>query len=162
MSDLLTWLTLVSLTASGIIGGTFFIFSTTIMRSLAARPANEAIETMNEINTVIVRTLFIAVFLGNAAASAVLMVAGLLDADRPGSWLMIGGAAAYLLGSFLVTIVFNVPRNNALAAISAKDPDVATPVWNAYLTEWTRWNHVRTVACILSTVLLAGSLVYID
>lgn len=160
MANLITALILLSLTASGIVGGIFFAFSTTIMPAFDARPENESMELMKEINTVIVRTLFIALFVGNAAASVVLIVFGLLSLEVPGTLYYIIGAAVYLFGSFLVTIVFNVPRNNALAAaVSGDEPIAAKAVWAVYRREWTFWNSVRTLASILSTILLAAALV---
>ena len=130
------------------------------MPVLGARTATESIAVMNKINEVIVRTSFIAIFLGNAFASLVLIGIGIFDFRRPGSWLVIAGAAAYLIGSFAVTMIFNVPRNNALAAVPVDEPDARDAAWNKYLLEWTTWNHVRTVACILSTLLLTVSLLY--
>ncbi len=159
MANFLIAFTVFSLIASGVVGGIFFIFSTTIMPVLANRPAADAIATMNKINEVIVRSSFIAVFLGNALVTLLLVVAGVVFLQRPGSWLMFSGAACYLIGSFVVTIAFNVPRNNALAAVSDADPSSAS-VWDSFLREWTWWNHVRTVACLLSALLLAVSLIY--
>ena len=59
-----------------------------------------------------------------------------------------------MIGSFLLTIVFNVPLNNAL---DAADATTATgqEFWQNYLTNWTFWNHIRTVASILSTAAYA-------
>lgn len=159
MRNLMSALILVSLVMSGVVGGVFFIFSTTIMRSLSARPAEEAVATMNEINRVIVRTPFIALFLGNALISIFLIWLGLFDNAVPDRWLVVSGAASYLVGGFLVTIIFNVPRNNALAAAEPRDPVAAEQIWQTYLREWTFWNHVRTFACIASMILLAFSLV---
>lgn len=159
MNNFLAALIIVSLTASGIIGGVFFIFSTTIMRSLAARPNEEAIGIMNEINAVIVRTNFVAIFLGNVALSLVVIGFAIFGSSFTGRWFAVFGAAFYLVGGFLVTIVFNVPRNNALAAVEPGDPIAANLVWQAYLHEWTFWNHIRTFACIASAMFLAFSLV---
>jgi len=50
----------------------------------------------------------------------------------------------YFLGTFLVTIVFNVPRNNALAAVAATSSEGAA-LWADYLTAWTKWNHLRAI-----------------
>ena len=160
MSTFLTVLTVFALTASGIVGGVFFIFSTTITPVLATRPAGESVALMNRINDVIVRTSFIAIFVSNALASLVLIGVGIYDPGLPGASFSIAGAAVYLVGSFAVTMFLNVPRNNALAAVSTDDQSGGEAVWNRYLREWTRWNHVRTVACILSTVMLAASLLY--
>ncbi len=159
MTNFLAALLIVSLTASGIIGGVFFIFSTTIMRSLAARPTDEAIGIMNEINAVIVRTNFMAVFLGNVILSLVVIGFSVFGNSFSGRWFAVSGAVFYLIGGFLVTIIFNVPRNNALAAAVPDDPIAANLVWQDYLREWTFWNHVRTFACIASAMFLAFSLV---
>jgi len=61
------------------------------------------------------------------------------------------------VGGFLVTMVFNVPRNNALAAV---DPASAAGarLWQEYVTGWTAWNHVRAAACLAAAALLTIAL----
>jgi uncharacterized membrane protein len=44
-------------------------------------------------------------------------------------------------------MVFNVPRNNALAALDPASAEAA-PHWRDYVASWTHWNHVRTVAAL--------------
>jgi uncharacterized membrane protein len=56
-----------------------------------------------------------------------------------------------------VTILFNVPRNNALAAIAPDDPQSAG-AWLKYVKEWTAWNHVRTIAALAALAALIGAL----
>lgn len=63
----------------------------------------------------------------------------------------------YLVGSFLVTIVFNVPRNNALAAVDQSSAQ-GTTLWASYLTVWTAWNHVRTAAALTAAAALSLAL----
>ena len=53
-------------------------------------------------------------------------------------------------------MVRNVPLNNALAAANSLD---GPEIWNAYLRDWVKWNHVRTVACTLACTLLVAALV---
>jgi uncharacterized membrane protein len=53
---------------------------------------------------------------------------------------------------FVVTMIFNVPLNNALAAVDPSSPEAA-PVWARFLKEWTFWNHVRTLACTAATIM---------
>jgi uncharacterized membrane protein len=48
-----------------------------------------------------------------------------------------------------VTIVFNVPLNNALAVVD-RDAGDAGWIWARYRRQWLAWNHVRTVAGILA------------
>ena len=64
----------------------------------------------------------------------------------------------YLGGVVLVTIAFNVPRNDALAAVDADSADGALR-WARYVPGWTAWNTVRTVAALASAAALTIALV---
>jgi uncharacterized membrane protein len=44
-------------------------------------------------------------------------------------------------------MVFNVPLNNALAVVDPASADAAS-LWSRYVSSWTAWNHVRTVAAL--------------
>jgi uncharacterized membrane protein len=70
---------------------------------------------------------------------------------------LIGGAVFYLAGTFLVTILGNVPLNNRLAAVPASDA-ASRATWQHYLSRWTMWNHVRTAAGALSALLYTVAL----
>jgi uncharacterized membrane protein len=126
-----------------LVGGIFFAFSNFVMRALFRVPGGMA--AMQAINVTVLNPLFLALFFGTAAACAVLVLL------RPASALVIAGAALYLLGTFGVTIVFNVPRNKALARLDAADSVAA---WRRYVQEWTWWNHVRTLAAVAAAALL--------
>jgi uncharacterized membrane protein len=106
---------------------------------------------------VIVNPWFMTAFLGTAVVCAYVAVAAAIRFDGAGSVLLIGGGAAYVLGSFVLTMVFNVPRNDALAALPPDTPEAAR-YWTVSLEEWTFWNHVRTVASAGATAALAGAL----
>jgi uncharacterized membrane protein len=56
-----------------------------------------------------------------------------------------------------VTMAFNVPRNNALAAVDPASPE-GVRVWAGYLPGWTAWNHVRTVAALAAAASLTLAL----
>ena len=145
MEKLFFVLTLLAALGSGLIAGVFFIFSTTIMRAFGRLPASEGIAAMNMINVVIINPMFLGVFLGTGVLCAVLAVTSLLGWQRPGSGWLLAGCLLYLVGSILVTMIFNVPLNNALAAAT---PENASAVWQNYLSNWTLWNHVRTLASL--------------
>jgi uncharacterized membrane protein len=70
-------------------------------------------------------------------------------------WL--AGSVLYFVGTFLVTMLFNVPRNNALAVVAPTSPEAAR-LWVSYLSTWTAWNHVRTVAALAAAVLFTIAL----
>jgi uncharacterized membrane protein len=136
-----------------LMAGLFFAFSVAVMRGLARLPAAEGIAAMNAINIAIVNPLFLLVFLGTAAGCILVSILSVLRWSNPGSAYLLFGCAAYLIGSILVTAVFNIPRNNALAQVAATDPNAAA-LWADYLSTWTMWNHVRSVATLVATALL--------
>jgi uncharacterized membrane protein len=153
MSKLLLTLILLSALGCGLIGGVFFAFSTFVMRALAALPSPQGIAAMKSINTAVLNPMFLGVFLGTAVGCVILIVPALLNWQRPGSACMLVGSASYLLGTFLVTAVFNVPRNDALATLDPASAESAR-LWAEYVTSWTVWNHVRTIAAIAAAILL--------
>ena len=63
----------------------------------------------------------------------------------------------YVVGTFLVTGLGNVPLNNQLAAVSAADPG-AVPVWEHYLDRWTMLNTIRTIAAIAAVTMFTVGL----
>jgi uncharacterized membrane protein len=54
-------------------------------------------------------------------------------------------------------MVFNVPLNDALAKVEPSSAEGAS-LWTRYLTDWTIWNHVRTVAALAAATLLTIAL----
>ena len=147
MDHFLFALTLLAALGCGLIAGVFFAFSSFVMKALARLPASAGIAAMQSINIVVLRSVFMAVFLGTAAVCVVASVYSLFRLQEPGVVYMLIGSALYLVGSFLVTIIFNVPRNEALAKLAPTDPNSAN-FWSGYVASWTAWNHVRTVAAL--------------
>ncbi len=150
---ILPLLTLLTALGCGLMAGVFFAFSTFVMKALARIPQGEGISAMQSINRTVINFWFMLVFLGTAAASAYLVVMAALRWEHPGSAYLLAGGLLYFLGTFLVTMVFNVPRNNELARLGRADPRGAT-VWPAYVSTWTAWNHVRTLAALAAAVIL--------
>ena len=112
---------------------------------------------MQSINTVVINPLFLTVFLGTAAACLLLIVSSLLRWHEPGAAYLLVGSLLYLAGTILVTIICNVPRNDALAAVDPSTADAAR-LWADYITSWTAWNHVRTAAALAAAAALTIAL----
>jgi uncharacterized membrane protein len=142
---------------SGMMGGLFFAFSNFVMEALRRRPAAEGIGAMQAINITVLNPWFMSVFFGTALLCVLAILVVLFQWDAPGAILMLLGALLYLAGCILVTMRCNVPLNNRLAKLAPADPASAA-VWSAYLRDWTRWNHVRTVACIAAAALFIVAL----
>ena len=151
IEHLLFALTLVSALGCGLMAGVFFAFSAFVMNALARLPPAQGIAAMQSINVAAIHPLFMAAFLGTAVACALLAVSSLLRWYKPGASYLLAGSLLYLAGAFLVTVVFNVPRNEALAAVDPASADGARR-WAGYIVSWTAWNHVRTAAALVAAV----------
>jgi len=137
----------------GLNAGVFFAFSSFVMRALARLPPPQGIAAMNSINLLAVTPVFMTALFGTGAACLVLAISALVASPGPGAGYLLIGAAVYLVGTILVTIVFNVPRNNALAAVNPAGADGAR-AWTEFVAGWTAWNHVRTAAALAAAALL--------
>lgn len=140
-------LTLVSALGCGLVGGVFFAFSAFAMKALSRLPPAEGMAAMQSINIAVINPWFMVAFLGTGATSLLALIAGARRWHEPGAVYLFAGGVLYIVGSILVTLVFNVPRNNALASLARTDPNAAG-LWAGYVTGWTAWNHVRTIASI--------------
>jgi uncharacterized membrane protein len=156
MGSLLPILTFLTALGSGLMAGFFFSFSACVMGALGRIQPTAGIAAMQSINIVVLNPLFLGTFFGTAILSVVLAILALVGWSEPGADYLLAGSLLYFVGTFLVTIMFNVPLNNRLAAVK---PDGAEgkAVWTHYLSVWTAWNHVRTVASVaaLMTFILA-------
>lgn len=147
IDKLLPYLTFFAVLGSGLVAGVFFAFSAFVMKALAQLPSEQGMRAMQSINVVVLNRLFLTVFMGTALVCLVLLVLSIMNWRDPKSVYLLFGCLFYLLGSFLVTSVFNVPLNDSLASLDVKDT-VSVSIWKEYVSQWTAWNHVRTVASI--------------
>ena len=141
----------------GLMAGVYFAFSAFIMTSLARIAPAAGIAAMNAINVEIVRSLFMPLFMGTTLAAALLAGRAVFRWSEPGSAVLLAGGVLYVAGMFIVTAAFNVPLNDALAAV---DPSSAegTALWTTYLRDWTLWNHVRTLASLTASLLFVAAI----
>lgn len=150
----LLWFATVSV---GIMAGIYFAFSVFVMQSLDALDRPAGMMAMQSINRIIQKSLFLPLFFLSSLACLLIAVMGVMHWGGPGVWQMITGGMLYVMGMLIVTIVGNVPLNNALEATAVDGPEAET-MWRHYMRRWLPWNHVRTVSCTASLILLIGAL----
>lgn len=127
------------------------------MSALSNLKPSYGIQTMQSINRVILNPLFFIVFMGTAITCLIIAVSVIWNSGQPANFYLLSGSLFYLLGSILVTIVRNVPMNNALDKAEPESVEAAN-LWDEYLKRWTAWNHVRTIACVLAAILFTIAL----
>jgi uncharacterized membrane protein len=136
-----------------LMGGLFFAFSSFVMTALRRIPPEKGITAMQSINAAVFNPWFFAAFFGTPIACVLVAVLALTGWHEPGATYALIGSVLYVVGTFLVTMLFNVPLNNALAA-EAPDTTEGAALWTRYVRLWTTWNHVRTVAALVAASLL--------
>lgn len=144
------WMFLTALASAlgcGLVAGAFFAFSTFIMAALERLPPAQGIAVMKSINVTVINVWFMGALFGTAALCLAAAVMAVRNWGEPGSVFLLTGALLYLVFTILVTVAFNVPLNDRLAAMD-QDSAAGATLWIAYVTNWTRWNHVRTFGAV--------------
>ncbi len=147
--------------AYALVGGVFLAFSDFIMRSLSLTGGVGGVDAMQVINREVFRWVFMALFLGMAAVSLVISGYAAISLSGPAGTLILLSGLVYLFGCFGVTVLFNVPMNEALAGMDLAAEATQSYWTGTYLPRWTFWNSVRTIACGLSAMLLLTGLMWL-
>ena len=79
---------------------------------------------MQAINITVITPLFMLALFGTGMACLFLAGYALLGAARADRMYLLTGSTMYFISNIVVTIVFNVPKNNALAAANPAAPKV--------------------------------------
>ena len=147
-------LILLATVGSAVSGGIFFAFSTFVMQALAKQPTPQGIATMQSINITVINPWFMAAFFAPAVAGILLSISLLFQWQPTIAAYLLTASLLYLIGTIGVTVVGNIPLNDALAVVIPNSVK-ASNLWSKYLTDWTFWNHVRTTAAVFAAILFA-------
>jgi uncharacterized membrane protein len=157
LENLLPGATFIAALGAALVAGIFFAFSNFVMGALGRIAPEAGISAMQSINVVVLNPVFLGLFMGTAALSFLLAVGAFLRWSEPGAVCLLAGSVLYLAGCFLVTIMGNVPLNDSLAAVNASS-DEGQGVWAHYLSAWTWWNTVRTIASLAASAAFIAAL----
>lgn len=151
-------LVLLACVGAGTVGGVFFAFSSFVMKALSDLPTAQGVAAMQRINVVVLNPAFLTLFMGTTVLGAACVAVAFFPWSASRSPLLISAGLLYVVGSFVVTVRFNVPMNNRLERL-ATDSAEAADYWPQYVHQWGRWNHVRALAsaasCVCSALALA-------
>jgi len=144
-------LKIVTAVGCGLVAGVFFGFSTFVMNALGRLQPPQGIAAMQSINITAINPLFMTAIFGTGAVCLFWTVFSLLNWHEASSAYLLAGSLLYLYGTVIVTILVNVPLNDALATVDPASAEGAN-LWIKYLAEWTLWNHARTIAPLVSAI----------
>lgn len=155
MNEYLPLIVAIAILGSGVVTGLLFAFSNFVMRALEDLPPEQGMFAMQRINETIINPIFLTFFMGTPVLCLIIGVVSVLNLGACVNAYFFAGAVVYLLGPFGITVLFNVPLNNTLAATALTE---SAEAWPKYRKKWQRWNHIRTYMGMLSVILLAMGL----
>ncbi|WP_209860145.1 anthrone oxygenase family protein [Chitinophaga sp. OAE865] len=141
---------------TALMAGLFYAFAVSVNIAFAKLPDAAYITATQAINVAIVNPAFLVSFLG---APVLLIWAAWLHA-RPvftrRSRYILAAAVIFVIGTFGVTVLANIPLNDQLAAFSTEGASTAElhHMREAFAIPWNNWHLVRTMAGIVALVLL--------
>jgi len=135
---------------SGLMAGLFFVFSNTVMSALGRLEPRSGIAAMQSVNRVILNPLFLLTFIGTAGLAVAAGASALTSSGKSRSAVVLGGALLYVVGTFFVTALANVPMNKALENLDPESTE-SLRYWSLYRSRWTKWNHVRAAASLAAS-----------
>lgn len=142
---------------TGLIAGLFYSYSCSVNLGLGRLDDKDYLGAMQSINAAILNPAFFVGFMGTLILLPA--VAGSIYASNGASlsfWLLLAAGLLYIAGAFGITLLGNVPLNEALASFRI---DTATAAElaaqrNRFEVPWNRLHTIRTIASIAS---FAGS-----
>lgn len=142
MNTLSHSISLTTLVLFGLMGGFFYAFSVCVMGGLNRIAPDSAIMAMQSINVVVRNPMFFFTFFCTPLISLAAALSFMANGQRPVGLFFAWSALIYVIVVIIVTMVVNVPMNEALALVDPAAPDNAE-TWKTYSERWTFWNTVR-------------------
>ena len=155
MSVVRVALFVLALLAGALSAGFFYTFSILIMPALATADAGTAILAMQKINLSVRTPLFAFAFFGAPALALLTAAAAGMAGHRRAAWLALASGLLQVGAVFAVTMLVNVPLNDALAPVASGPTAAAT--WAGYDARWTPWNHARALGAAVSFLFLLAA-----
>lgn len=158
MNDGLQLATLVAALGCGVTAGAFFAFSVFVMKALDHLPPSQGAAAMQSINVEAPTPLFMLALFGSGAMCVGLAISSFFRWGETGAIYHLTGSVIYVIGTVLLTAVYHIPRNDALAALDPNTAEAAS-YWKTYVSDWTLWNHGRTATSLAAAALFTVALI---
>lgn len=148
-----------SVVTTGLVSGLFYGWSVSVIPGTRRIAADSYVEAMQQINRAIINPGFIVPFLGVPAVLGAAAYLQLRGGDQRRAGLLAGAAATYVVGVLGVTMVRNVPLNDALDRFDllAADGGALERRRDTYESPWNRWHQLRTAASVATFALASAA-----
>ena len=144
---------------TGLSAGFFYAWQVSVIPGTRRVVDLTYLETMQSINRAILNPAFFVVFFGTLV---LLGIASIYEfhTNKLVFTLMLSSALTYLLGTFGVTVLGNVPLNDQLDVMNIAEtvPHKIAEFRKYYETNWNRLHLIRTLFAVLSFLLAVSAL----
>ena len=147
--------------SSALVAGVFQSFSDFVMSGLVRAAPAGGIDSMQQLNRTVFRSVFLATFLALVPATIAFAIYAFFALDGLPQQLSIAATFIYVPLVFFVTVGGNVPMNERLDKMKPTSPEAAE-YWKTYGRVWTRWNTVRTIGSIATAACYLLAAVHIS
>lgn len=138
---------------TGLSAGLFYAWAVSVIPGTRRVIDLTFLETMQSINRAILNPAFFLIFFG----SLILLIASTIQQYQTGLgfWWLLLATLSYLLGTFGVTLLGNVPLNDSLEVLQLGELDLQqlADIRQHYESRWNRLHMIRTVFAVLSFLL---------
>lgn len=154
MARLLVPMSMLSLLNICAVFGFFYAWVCSTMWGLDATDPRVAITAMQAMNASVRNPVFFPAFFLTPVMLMLTAFVAIHQERTRSAALFAAGAAVYFIGAFLVTVLINVPMNEALATVPVPtDRADAAQIWKDYSAPWQIWNTTRTLVSGLALIL---------
>lgn len=146
----------ITTTFSALIAGLFYAYSCSVNLGLGKLTDIEYIKAMQSINREIQNPVFFTCFFGTLLLIPLSAYLNYNQQATVKSWLLLMAVFAYAVGVFGVTVVGNVPLNEALGNFNATNATQEAIRNQRMLFEakWNAFNTIRTISSLITVILL--------
>ena len=143
----------IAILLTGLSSGLFYAWTVSVIPGTRKVTDIIYLETMQSINRAILNPAFMVIFLG----SLIFLFVSTFQHNQSGVifWILLTAMLAYLLGTFGITALGNVPLNNELDVmyLGALNIQQLAEFRNHYELKWNRLHYIRTFFSVLSFLL---------
>lgn len=156
--ELIQFTILLSALLCSLVAGLVFTFAIVVMPGIRTLGDLDFLKSFKAMDRVIQNNhpLFMLVWLGSMLALVASTLLGIWQLKGVDQILLIASCLIYLFGVQLPTFTINIPLNNHLQSrdLDAMSDTELMETTAAFDSRWLKWNAIRTVLAILTTVLL--------
>lgn len=152
-------LAFLSLLLTGAIFGFFYAWVCSTMWGLDAADPRVAVAAMQAMNASVRNAVFAPAFFGTPVVLLLTAAVARAGGFGPAALAFAAAGLIYLGGGLILTMLVNVPMNEALAQVTISGPEQAEAIWQAYSPRWQVFNVIRTIASGLALLITGWGLV---